>query len=537
MSIIPEPQGGLSPRLRRIAAYEQIFAQIRAGYQEREWEEYTVKAQRELCRNDLFYLLVYVCSRSDISRDWLFDRCNEVQLEPDGNLDLWAREHYKSTIITFGKSIQEIITDPEVTIGIFSHTKPQAKSFLEQIKRELESNKNLYRLFPEILYEDAKREATKAGRSWSSDKGIIVKRTTNPKEPTVDASGLVDGQPTGMHYRILNYDDIVTLESVSTPEQIKKTTDALALSYNLGAAGGSRRFIGTRYHLHDTYHEIIKRGTVKKRIFPATDNGKPDGNPVFLTSDVLAQKRRDMGPYIFAAQMLQDPTADAAQGFKREWLRFYNTQPDINLLNLYITVDPANEKKKSSDYTSMWVWGLGPDRNYYLIDAAYDRMNLTERTNNLFRLHSEYHPLDVGYERYGMQADIQHMESVMDQRTYRFGITELYDNTPKNDRIKRLVPLFEQGRVWLPRSLWKHNSEGERVDLISLFIEAEYTGFPVCLHDDMLDNMANIVHPMFFPVWPKPVERKREESWEQKLQRKLAAQGKLIGRATSHMAR
>ena len=92
---------------------------------------------RKLCREDLFFLLTRVCGRKDVDCDWLFDRCQEVQDAPDGYLDLWARDHRKSTIITFGKTIQDVLIAPEITVGIFSHTKPIARSFLRQIKREL----------------------------------------------------------------------------------------------------------------------------------------------------------------------------------------------------------------------------------------------------------------------------------------------------------------------------------------------------------------------------------------------------------------
>ena len=74
---------------------------------------------RCLCLHDLFFLMVYGCERKDMDNDWCFARCREVQRAPDGYLDLWAREHYKSTIITVGLTLQDILRDPEITVGIF----------------------------------------------------------------------------------------------------------------------------------------------------------------------------------------------------------------------------------------------------------------------------------------------------------------------------------------------------------------------------------------------------------------------------------
>ena len=149
----------------------------------------------------------------------------------DGYLDLWARGgHYK--IAQFSRSgwtIQDILNNPEITVGIFSHTRPIAKGFLRQLKRELESNETLKAIFPEILYANPKADSPK----WSEDEGIIVRRKSNPKEATIEAWGLVDGQPTSKHYKLMLYDDVVTRESVTTPDMINKTTEAWELSSNL----------------------------------------------------------------------------------------------------------------------------------------------------------------------------------------------------------------------------------------------------------------------------------------------------------------
>lgn len=454
---------------------------------------------RRLIREDLFFLLTIGCKRKDIDHDWLYERCREVEGKPDGNLDLWAREHYKSTIITFGKSVQDILKNPEITIGIFSHTRPIAKAFLEQIKREFERNTFLKSLFSDILYEKPESEATK----WSLDSGIIVKRQTNPKEATVEAWGLVDGQPTSKHFNILVYDDVVTLESVTTPEQIKKTTSAWEMSLNLGAKGGVERYIGTRYHANDTYKTMMDRGSVVKRVHAATDNGKLDGNPVFLDLATLQKKRRDMGPYTFGSQMLQDPVADKAMGFKEEWRKSYK-KIEPSRWNRYIVVDPASKRKRNSDYTVMEVIGLAPDGNYYLIDAIRDRLNLTGRAAALFRLHRKHRPLAVGYEEYGLQADVEHMEFMMEEENYRFQIIKLGGSMAKEDRIRRLIPIYEQARFYEPEHLHFVDHEGVARDYVQVFKDEEYMSFPVSTHDDMMDCRSRILDPDLGAKFPDP---------------------------------
>jgi len=462
---------------------------------------------RNLARTDLYFLLRYGLQRADVEDAWLFARCREVQNNPDGYLDLWAREHYKSTIITYAKTIQDILAshgdEPlmnEVTVGIFSHTRPIAKGFLRQIMREFESNDWLKDLFPDVCWEDPKKESPK----WSEDDGIVMKRKSNPKESTVEAWGLVDSQPTSKHFNIRVYDDVVAINSVGTPEMMAKTTAAWELSLNLGTRNGVERYIGTRYHFNDTYKEIMARDAATARLYPATDTGNMEGNPVLVTMDELIAKRRKMGPYTFGCQMMQDPKADSVMGFKREWLKYYNKMDNWQSMNIYIIVDPANEKKKKSDYTSMKVIGAGSDQNIYILDMVRDRLSLTERTAVLFQLHKTWKPekrkVNVYYEKYGKDSDIEHIESVQEQENYRFNIYPVGGQMAKNDRIRRLIPDFENGEIYLPKRLNYVDHQGQSVDLVKVFVDEEYIPFPVGEHDDMMDDLARIKDiPFKFP--------------------------------------
>ena len=444
----------------------------------------TRAAMRELALRDLFFLLFHVLNRKDVGRQWLFDRCQEVQQQPNGFLDLWAREHYKSTIITYALTIQDILSDPELTIGVFSLNRPLSKDFLQQIKFEFETNQVLKDLFPDVLYQDPKKQAP----VWNLDDGLIVKRKGNPKEATIEAHGLIESMPTGKHFQIRVYDDVIDERNVTNPEMIQKAIKGWELSLNLGSqtatkrygVGDISRYVGTKYHLNDPYAEIKKRGSATERRYPGTVDGKPDGEPVLWPVEVLRSKRRDMGPYVFGCQILLDPKSDEAQGFDERWIRYHSIKHDQWAgMNLYLLCDPANEKKRDNDYTVIAIIGTGKDRNLYLIDCIRDRLNLSERTKAMFEMHRKYLPIAVGYERYGKDSDIEHIEYVQELENYRFEIIELGGSTPKKDRIRKLIPLFEQGRFYLPARLSYTDYQNHRHDLVREFIDEEYTTFPV----------------------------------------------------------
>ena len=205
--------------------------------------------------NDRYYLLTVTCKRYDAFHGWLFERCREVEANPDDHLDLWARGHYKSSIGTFAGVIQEIMVDPEITIAIMSGTNKVAQPFLVQIQQEFENNEDLKRIHADVLWSEPRKEAP----LWARDKGITVKRKGNPKEATVEAFGVIDGMRTGKHYDLLDFDDLIDESMVGNPEMVQKVTQRWELAGNLGRHTKKTRkwHWGTRFDEKDDVRQLI----------------------------------------------------------------------------------------------------------------------------------------------------------------------------------------------------------------------------------------------------------------------------------------
>ena len=250
--------------------------------------------------------------------------------------------------------------------------------------------------------------------------------------------------------------------------------------------------------------------------------------PQRLGKDVLEGLQRDMGPYSYSGQYMQHPAPVGGGEFKQHWIMHYNNlSPNFSAkgMNVFIMVDPASGKKQKldkakgykeidQDYTAMMVVGLHTDKNYYLLDMVRDRLNPTQRIDTLIKMHMKWLKLSgksprVVYEDYGMQSDTYYINKAMNDINYRFSFTPVGGRMLKEDRIRRLIPLFENRRIFLPRRCFYTTVEGERIELIKELIENEMLTFPVAKHDDMLDAFARLlednVHANFPTTSTKPV--------------------------------
>lgn len=380
----------------------------------------------ELIKADLFFILFFIIGIPSANRKFVIDACKEVQEgEQTTTLDIWARYHYKSSILTIAKVIQKICINPEERICIFSYTRDLAQAFLRSIKQLFENDDMLKEAFPNIFFEEPNKESP----LWSVEKGIIVKREGNYKEATVEAWGLMEGMPTGRHFTGRIYDDVETMDIVNTPELIEKVKYAFDMSHNVGSEGDWHCVHGTYYH-HDGLLQYIKKSKdihgktiYKYRVKPATKDGTASGEPVLLSQADL-DKLKMLST--FASQQLCDPTPTKNLRLKSSLIKEVGFEVIPTNLVKFMTIDSAGVResdRRDGDSWAILCVGFEPKMddvgasNLFILDAVISPLSLEEANKEIVSMYCRNGRIrQLGVEKVGISSVEIHIVNALRAR-------------------------------------------------------------------------------------------------------------------------
>lgn len=238
-------------------------------------------------------------------------------------------------------------------------------------------------------------------------------------------------------------------------------------------------------------------------MFPAESSEYQTLFPEMFDEEWYDSQRSTLGSVRWAAMFLCNPIGEGQALFDGGWLHFYESPPSSR--DVYIFVDTAgNKKRRNNDYMVMWVVGCSRSNgNFYILDGVRDKMNLSERTEVYRGLVQRWRPRMTWWEQVGAQTDLEHVRIELDRRGVHTPMVPINQRVSKEGRIEGLQPLFESGRIWMPKRLMKKLADGRVVDLVQQFIDDEFTVYPSVSHDDMLDCLANLTHPDVAPMLAK----------------------------------
>lgn len=467
---------------------------------------------RIIAQKDLFYLCHEVLGFEDIVEPLHSDYCDFVswaELEGKSSLTLFPRSHYKTTIGTTGRITWRIINNPDLAIGLGSATLKDSRPFGRDIRVLWEKSARLKALFPDIFYQEPKKESDK----WTEEE-FTVKRTKHRKEATITLFGLEDDLPTGRHFDRIVLDDAINKDNVRTPERLAKIRDqAQLLPPLLVTLEQPIDWVGTHYHVHDYYMVLKQKPSIAVYMRQAIEDGKPIF-PQKFSLEALEKLRVEWGSYLFSSQYMMEPQDPADKKFKREWLHYYDApiMPKKPGMVFFMAVDPASRRRKNSDFTAMLVFGVDAKGYLHLVDGVHDKLNPWQRVDAVIRLAQKWKFHTVAYETIGFQeSDKFYLEQAMLERKTFFRIVEVAGHKERKDeRIMGIQPFMQAGKFWLPskgihyRRLWESPDDGygHVIDIVEQF-HLEFDFFPDSNHDDLLDVAAmarHIIHNGYVPV-------------------------------------
>lgn len=431
----------------------------------------------------------------------------ETSYNDDGSrkykLSLWPRGSFKSQVFNVGQVCWHLARDPNLRILVCSETERQARLFVQDAMRIIDSA-----WYREIF-------GVHHGGEWSLARGqfISAMRTRKKKEPTLTCTGMGKVQ-TGMHWDIVIMDDVCSQENTKTSDSIEKMKDWFGETLAQLDPGGLLFMIGTLHNYADLYCHIMGKPDLRdqfdiskfawcdpivdpnsdlptKLFFPVDENGNQR-----LTRAFVAKQKATLPDRLFACFYENQPQTSDRQIFKPEYFRVVSDNEIPRNCWTYILTDfafTADERKKGiADRTVFWVVALDPSRTAYVLDLHIGRWKPSDSIRLLCRLWDTYrdrHVKGVGIEKVGHKEMLSSLLAEIRRETFtRPRLIEIGGRSQeiKDMRIESIEPRFRGGDIYF--------SEQVRAEYTKKWAPMfeEMTRWPMTAHDDIPDAISDL---------------------------------------------
>lgn len=470
-----------------------------------------VRYARVFFRKDLYALMRFGLSHGDrihanvqqrwLDQPWLFDRVRRVdQRYRDGTLHgvwlNWSRRHWKSSTLQalcVKACLDALAEGADLVIHYYSSTIPQAIERIGDIRRELETNELMQRLYPELFWRKPSDEAD----VWT-DRKFSLKRVSRARrasdQPTFAAYGVIGRIAQGGGGNIIIMDDIEDDNNAHNLGQVQKTSRKARAALKCVDPSNVRFrqtwWANTQFAAGGPMARIHEDGFIRDIwLEPAVDYDRP--NPDYGKGGL------DIGghePVLFTAEELRDIRGEGADAWRDYCLqmlcrldiaqpraldpeRMGTYQGDPGPLNYYLLMDPGGTPGTSPsqklDDTAIWVVGLGRDHNARIVDGELDLMTLPERARNLIRLHRKWSQkgvvIEARVEECGTGGDCAHIAELQQQVNYEFPVVRMawggVGALSKKEREHRYIDRYLDNLL-APVALHRRR-RGETMDLVA----------------------------------------------------------------------
>lgn len=299
-------------------------------------------------------------------------------------------EHAKTQHIAVGRALWSLGKNPSVRLAVISNTYKMAEKVIGQVRRHIESNPRVHKVFPEL------RKSEDIHDKWDQHR-LVVERDTNAKDPSIQGLGAY-GAINGSRLDGIIIDDILNMENTRTADQVEKMVSWLDTEvFTRVTDGGWCHWIGTPWTPLDPMHEVAKRtGWASARYSGVLNPDDPMDQwvPMWPEAFNVARLKKiyeGTTPVNFARKYLCRVRMDSASRFKKEWIEHAKylgrgmrltdrapAGPGGQLLRCYTGVDLAVGKGKEHDKTVIFTVAIDQSRRKRVVNIQSGRWSAPE---------------------------------------------------------------------------------------------------------------------------------------------------------------
>lgn len=413
-------------------------------------------------------------------------------------LVLWPRGSFKSQVFNVGQAAWLIARDPNIRILVTSETGRQAKKFVQETMKIIDSE-----WFKELFGDHSQGEWKPGTGTFTSS----LRERTSSHSPTLQSSGVGEVQ-TGSHWDFIFYDDICSQENTKTPDSIENLWNWYGETRAQLDPGGKAFMIGTLHHYADIYCKIMKNPDLAKQFeiskYAWSDpiinpNDKEIDATLFfpnrLTRTFVALQKNELSPRLYACYYENRPTTGEQQLFMPEYFRCIPDENVPGAIWTYILTDfafIADEKKKDrADRTVFWVVALDCNRVAYVLDIIIGRWKPSDSVRIACDLWNRYQWANLKGMTIEKTTYSELLSSVFEEVRRQTFVRPKFiaiggrSQEIKDMRIEAAEPRWRGGDIYFVQSLreqwrkWKPMFD-------------EMTEWPFSTHDDVPDAISDL---------------------------------------------
>lgn len=437
-------------------------------------------------------------------------------------MQLIARGHLKSTIITIAHNIQWLLNYPNIRIRLHAATAKQVEGFYRELRAHFIVGAAFRNLFPEYCPVGKRSGKVEDFGNMEGFDTLACRRPSKERNVSISSAESV---LSSTHHEVVSIDDIVDDANSRTPGEIDRIKRNFALldplvergkRSNGEASMGWMKVAGTIYSFSDLHYETWQKEESKpvserkwfflvRSAAPNYPKGPtlwPDRWPIEALQAIEDDPTK--GPGMLYPQYLMQPKSDK-QGLVTDrdqirWMPRKAFDEYYGYIQPYVTVDlngmEPQKEGSDTDFACVNAHGFGADGNLYVFDCMYSRdVNPDDVIDYMFWLYAK-HPRIASFKiekEAHARVLLPFLKKEMAKRNVYLPIMEIQRDSKvsKQQRIKGLQPWFAKKNIVMVEGLGFTNPKTGAWESIKKSIEDEILFFPRYNHDDFLDTLAD----------------------------------------------